>query len=138
MAPTAQPTAGELALAGGPLWRRLCEELGERYRIQPKIEYSGCSMAPGWNVKYRKGSRAVCTLYPAKGIFTCLVVIGLREEERARLLLGGMSPYLRDLYRNAKPMMGARWLMIEIADERTLSEALALIALRMEKEKMEK
>ena len=56
MAPTAQPTAGELALAGGPLWRRLCEELGERYWIQPKIEYSGCSMAPGWNVKYRKGS----------------------------------------------------------------------------------
>lgn len=132
--PAAQPTAGELAAeVGNPLWERLCTELEERWQVRPKVEYSGCSMAPGWNVKYRKGSRAVCTLYPAKGVFTCLVVIGPREEERARLRLTGMSPYLRGLYESARPMMGARWLMIEITDGQILSEALDLIALRMEK-----
>ena len=38
-----------------PFWDGLCEFIEETYSIKPAIEYSRCSGAPGWNVKYREG-----------------------------------------------------------------------------------
>ena len=44
-----------------PLWTELLGFLEETYGVTPKIEYSKCSGAPGWNVKFKKGGRALCT-----------------------------------------------------------------------------
>ena len=69
-----KPTPGDIAeFVDNPLWKTLCSWLESGYRTVPRIEYSRCGMAPGWNVKYTKGGRALCTLYPAAGSFTCLV-----------------------------------------------------------------
>ena len=69
-----KPSPDDIAeFVDNPLWKALCSWLESGYRTVPRIEYSRCGMAPGWNVKYTKGGRALCTLYPAAGSFTCLV-----------------------------------------------------------------
>jgi len=99
-------------------------------RTVPRIEYSRCGMAPGWNVKYKKGGRALCTLYPAAGSFTCLVCIGQREAMAAEALLPLCSPPVRQLYHTASPLNGSRWLMIPVTDEAVLTDVKALIGIR--------
>lgn len=44
-----------------PYWDDLNKFIQDTYSVEPTIEYSGCSLSPGWNVKYRKSSRALCT-----------------------------------------------------------------------------
>jgi hypothetical protein len=46
------------------LWRQINHFIQQRYSATPKIMYSKCSGKPGWNVKYQKSGKSLCTLYP--------------------------------------------------------------------------
>lgn len=116
-----------------PSWHELCSFLETTYSVSPKVEHSTCQGAPGWNIKYKKNGRALCTLYPNDGFFTCLVTIGSKEAKNAEYTIQFCSEPVRNLYRNAKPYNGSRWLMICVSTEETLRDVKRLIALRMEK-----
>lgn len=123
------------AYIGSPLWGELCSHLEDIYGVSPAVEYSICSGAPGWNLKYKKSGRTLCTLYPAEGFFTCLVSVGGRESMEAELLLSSCTDYLRELYQNTKPFNGGRWLMINVTEPEILEDVKSLISLRVKKKK---
>ena len=81
------------------LFDQLRTVLEEGYRVSPRIEYSRCSMEPGWNIKYKKSGRALCTIYPRAGFFTCMISIGKREEAACQLLLPTLTPSVQQLHR---------------------------------------
>lgn len=114
-----------------PLWGELRRHLEETYGVMPVIEHSICSAAPGWNIKYKKSGRSLCTVYPAAGCFTCMVTIGSREATEAELLLPGCTEAVQSLYRRTTPMNGARWLMITVDSPEALRDTKALIATRV-------
>ncbi len=118
-----------------PLWNSLNEYLQHSYAIKPKIEHSICSGAPGWNVKYKKSGRSLCVLYPEQGCFTCLVCIGQKEALEAEMLLNTCSEYTQNLYQNAKPLNGSRWLMLRIDSEAVLEDVKKLISTRVTSKK---
>ncbi len=118
-----------------PLWEALRTHLEDTYGVQPTVEHSVCSGAAGWNLKYKKRGRALCTLYPAQGFFTCLVSIGKREAPEAELLLGSCTEDIQQLYWNTRLHNGGRWLMIAVTSPEILADTQALIALRMKKKK---
>ncbi len=126
-----QPSLNDIAaFIANPLWGELCTYLESSYGVLPRIEYSTCSGAPGWNVKYKKSGRALCTLYPDAGSFIALVTVGRKEVTEAELLLTTFSPYVQALYARVKTFNGAAWLMIHVTDEEVLSDVKRLIALR--------
>ena len=57
-------------------------------------------------MKYKKGSRAVCTLYPEEGYFICMVSVGAKEAPEAELALNGCTAYVRQLYHDTTPFNG--------------------------------
>lgn len=118
-----------------PLWDVLCSHLESCYGVLPKVEHSICSGAPGWNVKYKKSGRALCTLYPDQGFFTCLVSVGSREAMEAELVLSGCTEAVRNLYWNTKSFNGGRWLMIPVTSPQSLEDVKQLIALRVQKKR---
>lgn len=115
---------------GGPLWQELCGFVETVYGILPKVEYSMCSGARGWNVKYKKAGRSLCTLYPHEGFFTCLVCIGSKELMEGELVLTACSSYTRELYQKTKPFNGTRWLMIDVTSQDTLDDVKRLLCVR--------
>ena len=127
-----QPTLEEISVfIASPLWDEFCRWAEERYAVSPKVEHSTCSGAPGWNVKYRKGGRSLCTLYPEEGAFTALVTVGAKEAPQAELLLPTYSDYIRELFARTAPFNGGRWLMIRISDPRVLEDVKQLVSLRV-------
>ena len=56
-----------------PLFADLNNYLRERYNIKPKLAYSSCAMDKniwrGWNIKYQKSGKSLCTIYPQQGYF---------------------------------------------------------------------
>jgi len=68
-----------------PLWADVNAYLRQAYAAAPKVSYSGCAGQPGWNVKYQKRGKSLCTLYPMPGFFIALVVIGPKEMINAEL-----------------------------------------------------
>ena len=112
-----------------PLWGELGNYLEEAYGVGPVWEYSRC-IPTGWNVKYRKGGRGLCTLYPMAGYFTALVVIGRRERPEAGLLLPLLGERTQRLWADTREGMGQKWLMLDVTDRESLEDVKRLIALR--------
>lgn len=119
------------AYIDSPLWTQLCGYLESTYGVNPSMEYSRCSAAPGWNLKYKKSNKALCTLYPNEGYFTCLISVGSKQAMEAELLLSTCTEYLNKLYWQTRPFNGGRWLMIDVTSQEILEDVKRLIALRV-------
>lgn len=126
-----QPTPVQISeYIANPLWEKLNAFIRENYQSEPTYAYSGCSGQPGWNVKYQKAGRSLCTLYPLEGHFIALVVIGNKEQDEVELLFSTFSEHVQSLYKTAGSLMGGRWLMIHVTDERVLADVERLIQTR--------
>lgn len=105
--------------------------LEENYNIKPKYEYSKCSMQKGWNVKFKKGGKSLCTVYPMEGYFISLVVIGSKEQVETEEIIPTCTKYIQDLYLKTQFSCGGRWLMIEVKDQVVLKDVYRLIQTRV-------
>jgi hypothetical protein len=130
------PTISEISnYIDNPLWEELCCFIEKTYSVMPQIEYSKCLAARGWNVKYKKGSKSICTLYPNKNYFTCLVAVGVKQAAETELMLPSCDPYIQDLYKSTNPFNGARWLMIDVTTPNILDDVKKLIYIRIKPKK---
>lgn len=113
------------------LWQELNSFLQNTYHIQPKLQYSQCSMQPGWNLKYQKSGKSLCTLYPMENYFIALIVIGYKEMNEAELLMPLCSKYTQTLYQKTPSSIGSRWLMMSVTDRSILEDVINLIQIRV-------
>jgi AraC family transcriptional regulator len=112
------------------LWEQLLDYLENQHQSVPKIEFSKCSYKHGWNIKYKKGGRSLCTLYPMEGYFVVLIVVSQREKIEFELNLPFFSSYLQYLYWETRNGMGQKWLMIDVKDASILEDVKRCIAIR--------
>ena len=76
-----QPSETEIKEFVGPeastLFNDLDNHLRESYKIKPKFAYSSCAMDKniwrGWNIKYQKSGKSLCTVYPQQGYLLVLI-----------------------------------------------------------------
>ncbi len=118
-----------------PRWKTINYFLSSTYQTEPEFSYSKCSMQPGWNVKYKKSGKSLCTLYPMEGYFIALVVIGSKETEEAEMILPSCSEYTQALYQNSTFSCGGRWLMIHVTEDKILDDVLKLIQTRLKRKR---
>lgn len=118
------------SFVGSSLWDEAREALEGGFQVAPRLCYSKCSMQKGWNVKYKKGGRSLCTLYPEALHFLALVVIGQREEQGMPFVLPKLKEETQALYHRTPFSLGGRWLMLKIGDEAALADLISLVRLR--------
>jgi hypothetical protein len=87
-------------------------------------------MQKGWNVKYKKGGKSLCTLYPMDGWFIALVVIGEKEQAEAELVMPACSIPVQRLFNETAFSASGRWLMIEVRERAVLEDVMKLIQIR--------
>lgn len=126
------PTLEEIgAYVGNPVFAQFCAEIKAAYGCGERIEYSACSMERGWNVKFRKAGRALCTVYPRQKRFTVMVVVGAREKPSVENILPLCSEELQRIYARTREGNGQRWLMIDLEAQGELyRDVLRLIEIR--------
>lgn len=130
--PGHQPTLEAMGdYIGDGFWQDLNGFLQKTYAVPPKIEYSQCSMQRGWNVKYKKRGKSLCTLYPMAGHFIALVVVGNQELTEAEHQLPFFSGYLRKLFEATPFSASGKWLMIRVTDPQILDDVKNLIQIRV-------
>jgi hypothetical protein len=113
------------------LWQELNGFVQEHFKSKPKIQYSICAGKPGWNVKYQKSGKSICTLYPEKECFIALVVVKL---DLVVLIEGAQQPFhpqILNLVKSGRPFNGTLWLMITVDDRPVLESVMDLLMLKM-------
>lgn len=127
-----RPELGEICeYVKNPLFARFCSEIKETYHCAETMEYSSCSWEKGWNVKFKKSGKPLCTAYPREGFFTVLLVVGKKEKSAVEEILPECTVELQLLYDQTQEGNGQRWLMIDLEDEGELyRNVLRLIQIR--------
>lgn len=126
-----QPGLNDFAgFVNSPLWNKLHELLQKEYKSAPKIEYSKCPAQRGWNIKYKKGGKSLCTLYPMENYFIALVVINEKMKPQADLIINECGEYLRDLFMKTPFSCGGQWMMISVKDKLIFNDLMKLISVR--------
>ncbi len=117
-----------------PLFQKFCTEIKTKYNCKEKIEFSSCSFEPGWNVKFKKSGKTLCTIYPRELFFTVMVVIGQKEKEAVASILPKCTERLQEIYRQTKEGNGQKWLMIDLEDQDSIyDDVFRLIEIRRSK-----
>lgn len=98
------------------LWMDFCEYMKDTYNAVPKFEFSKCSWEYGWNIKFKKGSKSLCTVYPRENYFTILIVIGKNEKKTFEDMFLSFSNDIQNIYKETPEGNGQRWLMIDLED----------------------
>lgn len=121
-------------IVGRPLFNTLCSEILARYNGKAELSFSKCSMGYGWNIKFKKGSKSLCTIYPHEGSFSLMIVIGRKQKEAAQSLLPSLHPVLEQIYDQTPCGNDQRWMWIDLEDQDELADDLMkLIDLRLMK-----
>lgn len=123
-----------------PLWGDLADHLQYEYNSKPRIEYSSCSMDSGiwkgWNVKYKKNGKSLCTLYPKQGYYLSLITVSERDANEANTLIQSCCEYVKELYNRAEFGKNyGKMLGIEVTSVEILQDMKELIDLRARKKK---
>ncbi len=132
-APDMQAMAGSITGDARGRWLALISYIEQTYGAKPQIAYSSCSAKPGWNVKYKKSGKSLCTLYPEPEGFTALVVTGASDMEKFMLTQALFSEALNALYDRTHLFNTTKWLMIGVADDTSLDDVKKLLDLKTSK-----
>lgn len=117
-----------------PVLDEFCAEISQKYKTNGILEFSKCSWIPGWNIKFRKSGKSLCTIYPKEGYFTVLVVVGKKEKEQVEALLPEFSSEIQEIYHQTEEGNGQKWLMIDLEDAgENYNDVLRLIEIRSHK-----
>ena len=114
------------------LWREINHFIKERYKAKPRLMYSKCCAKPGWNMKYQKSGKSLCTLYPERDSFVVLVVITLDLLPVIEALSEELTPEVQETIKGAKPFNGTLWLMLQVENEQALKDVKQLLILKQE------
>ncbi len=120
LAPSFDEISGYMDMPLRAIWLDLNAFVQDTFGAKPKIIYSTCAGKPGWNVKYQKSGKALCTLYPDKDSLIALVVIKMEMAELLKCARPAPHPQILTLVQNGKPFNNTLWLMIPVADRAVL------------------
>jgi hypothetical protein len=112
------PSDAEMIDAIGPAlaeaWSGLRRFLVETYEVAPVLQCGGPRY--GWNLQHRQGGRPLCEMYPERGSFTALVVLGKKELEQALARLDSFGPTVRRALTDTPRYHDGCWMYIRVSD----------------------
>jgi hypothetical protein len=118
---TKQPSDAEMIAVIGPSlaegWTALRRFLAETYGIEPIFNSGGKKY--GWNLQHRIGGRPLCELYPERGSFTALVILGKAELDQALERLETFGPTVRQALVETPRYHDGCWMYIRVSDALT-------------------
>ncbi|MGC6769332.1 DUF3788 domain-containing protein [Enterococcus sp. LJL128] len=112
-------------------WEQLLHELTEELKIKPKLEHSRCSI-PGWNLKFKKRGKSICTIYPKKGTFRILIIANKEYQAEIEALIEKSDEQIQEAYETYEYMNGGKWLLFDVDNEKILQDARKLMAFRLQ------
>jgi hypothetical protein len=132
-----KPTTRQIREAVGtrrPDWEDLCSYLSEDFQARSELTFCGKNF--GWAMRFRRGGKALVSLYPDKGAFTVQIVLAESAVQKAHTLKLGKN--VKEVLENAHLYPEGRWLFIRVKSRKDLLDVRQLIALKAGREPQER
>jgi len=128
-----EPTTRQILEAVGtkrPDWEELCRYLTEGFQVRSDLKFYGTNY--GWALRFRKGGKALASLYPDKNGFTVQIILAEAGVRKAHKLNLGRN--VKEVLKKAHPYPEGRWLFIRVKSKKDLLDVRRLVALKAGRE----
>lgn len=126
-----RPTMKEVLASVGikrPLWENLITFVANNFGTK-EGDFRFYGKNYGWALRFRKGGKALLSLYPAKESFTAQIIVGRSEAEKAfNLTLGENS---RKVLEGAHEFHEGRWLFLKVESEEDAKDIQQLLTVKL-------
>jgi len=109
-------------------WVEIRRFIEEHYDIVPETVFGGAKY--GWEIRYRKSGKTLCSLTPEKGGVMVLIVLGKHESEKALSMRNELSPKMYRLIENTKQLHDGRWLWIRLLTANDVNDVKKLLPIK--------
>ena len=109
------------------LWDGVLDDIAALTRGRPAWRFYGRNY--GWALAFKKGDRALASLFPDKDGFTVLVVLSAAEADAA-LADPTVSADTRELIASLPRFKEGCWAFVRVSDTARAADARRLIAIR--------
>lgn len=114
-------------------WLELRKFIEDRYSLEPETVFYGKKY--GWTVRYRKSGKTLCCLFPEKGGFTVLIVLGKKESEETLSMRDELSSEIRKLLEETRQLHDGRWLWIRLQTKNDTDDVKKLLQIKRKPKK---
>ncbi|UCE17074.1 MAG: DUF3788 domain-containing protein [Gemmatimonadota bacterium] len=118
-----------------PFWLELRDYLNKHYDVTPELVFYGKKY--GWTIRYRKSRKTLCSLFPEKGAFTVLIVLGGKEVDKTLSMIDDLSPDVRTLFENTEQLRDGRWLWIQVMKKEDMESVKLLLSVKRKPKRVE-
>jgi hypothetical protein len=108
------------------LWDSLERFAAENYRTKRDFAFYGKNY--GWAVRFRKGGKALLSMYPGEGSFTVQIVLGETPASKASSLSLGKNA--ENMLESAHQFPEGRWLFIRVSSKQDIRDIQQLLLLK--------
>ncbi len=115
-------------------WLDIRQFLEDNYGLVPETVFYGAKY--GWTIRYRKSGKTLCSLFPEKGGFTVLIVLGKKEAEKAFLIRDELSSKIRKLLGDTEQLHDGRWLWIRLLTANDTDDVKKLLQIKRKPKKI--
>lgn len=126
-----QPTMEEIQASLSSkreLWDELIRFVTENYRAKSDFAFYGVNY--GWAMRFRKGGKALLSLYPGKDSFVAQIVLGETSARKASGLKLGRN--VRRVLENTRQLADGRWLFIRVNSKKDANDCRNPLTLKSE------
>ncbi|MBN1776647.1 MAG: DUF3788 domain-containing protein [Clostridiales bacterium] len=107
-------------------WLDIRRYLRAQYDFQPETVFF--TKQCGWSLRYRRGKKTLCTLFPEYGAFTVLIILGKEEIGRSEKIREELSEAVRRVFDTTEQLHDGRWLWVRVTDGGGVRSVKALLA----------
>lgn len=109
-------------------WLEIRRFIEDRYDLTPETIFYGTKY--GWTVRYRKSGKTLCSLFPEKGGFTILIVLGKKESEKALSMRDELSSKIQKILGDTEQLRDGRWLWIRLLTTKDTDDIKKLLRIK--------
>ncbi len=113
---------------------RLQKFIEANYDLTSETVFYGSNY--GWAIRYRKSGKTLCCLFPEKGAFSVLIVLGRKEIAKTMLMLDEFHNSTKKIILNTKQLHDGRWLWIRILRVDEIDDIKDLIKIKRKPKKV--
>lgn len=113
-----------------PLWTMLQTYVADLCHPSIGIEYSGCSLKAGWNIKFKKKGKNLCVIYPEENAFTILITLQVKHQPLLKYKMETYCAYVQDVYEATPYFNGSKWLMILVDSKSIVEDVCSLLQMK--------
>lgn len=83
-----------------------------------------------FELKYRKGGKTFCALYPREKDMRVLIIFGKSEREKFQASRREFSEYINNFYDNTHQYHDGKWLYLDIIDDTLIADIQRLLLIK--------